>query len=107
MRVLFRCSRADYSILCGPIWSKFQLILDIMHVLDTYKFKIDQMKSKREKRQLNFFRGSRTANSMVQGWIWLNFKLIQALMYFIVTCKYEKDLKKNSSGKMATPFFPL
>ena len=23
IKELFRCSRADYSILCGPIWSKF------------------------------------------------------------------------------------
>ena len=31
------------------IWSKFELLLDIMHVLDTYKFKIDWINTKREK----------------------------------------------------------
>ena len=40
MGVYFRHSRADYSILCGPILSKFKLLLDIMHVLNTYKFKM-------------------------------------------------------------------
>ena len=31
MGAQFRHSRAKYSILCGPILSKFKLLLDIMH----------------------------------------------------------------------------
>ena len=96
MGVSFRCSRADNSIFCGPIWSKFELLLDIMHVLNIYKFKMDQIKSNREKVAQSIFRRSRAANSVVRGRVWPNFKLIQALMYFIITCKYEKDLIKNS-----------
>ena len=33
----FRRSRADNSIVCGPIWPKFELVLEVMHVLVTYK----------------------------------------------------------------------
>ena len=32
---IFRLSRADNSIVDGPIWPKFELLLYIMHVLDT------------------------------------------------------------------------
>ena len=40
MGVFFRRSRADNSVVGGPIWPKFELVRDIMHVLVTYKFKI-------------------------------------------------------------------
>ena len=48
MGVYFRHSRTDYSILCCPILSKFKLLLDIMHVLNTYKSKMDLKNTKRE-----------------------------------------------------------
>ena len=38
---LVRHSSANYTILCGTVWSKFEHLLDIMHVLNTYKFKMD------------------------------------------------------------------
>ena len=94
--VFFRRSRADNSILCGPIGSKFELLLDIMHVLNTYKLKMDQINSNREKVATSIFRRSMAASSVVRGQIWQNFKLIQALMSAIITCKYEKYLIKNS-----------
>ena len=75
--------------------SKFEL-LDIMHVLNTYNFTMDQINSNRENVATSIFRRSRAAYSVVHGRIWPNFKLIQALMYVIITCKYEKDLIKNS-----------
>ena len=43
-------SRSDYSILCGPILSKLKILLDIMHVLNTYKFKMDLINTKTSKR---------------------------------------------------------
>ena len=43
MGLSFRRSRADKSILSGPMWTKFELLLDIMHVPNTYKFKMDQI----------------------------------------------------------------
>ena len=49
MGVFFRCSRADNSVLGGPIWPKFELVQDNMHVLVTYKFKMDRINSNREK----------------------------------------------------------
>ena len=49
MGVFFRCSRADNSVVGGPIWPKFELVQDNMHVLVTYKFKMDQINSNREK----------------------------------------------------------
>ena len=47
--VFFRRSRADNSILCGPIKLKFEHLLDIMHVLNIYKFEMDQINSNQEK----------------------------------------------------------
>ena len=38
MGVFLRCSRAAYSVVGGPIWPKFELIHNIMHVLVTSKF---------------------------------------------------------------------
>ena len=98
---------ANYSILCGTIWSKFELLLNIMHFFDTYTFKMDWINTKREKWKHQFFRRLRAASSVVSGQIWPNFKLIQALMYVIITCKYEKDPIKNSREKVATQLFKL
>ena len=78
-----------------------------MHVLDTYKFKVDLINSHREKVATSNFRRSRAANSVVRLQIWPNFELIQALMYVIVTCKYEKEQMKNSGQNVMTSFFPL
>ena len=78
-----------------------------MHGLDTYKFKMDWINTKREKMETSLFRRLRAAYSVVRGQIWPNFKLIQALMYVIIVCKYEKDPIKNNRDKVATPFFKL
>ena len=83
----------------GPIWPKFELVRDIMHVLVTYKFKMDLINEKVANR---FF-----AQGQVSSGIWPKFELIQALMYVLVTCKYEKDRNKNSRENMETRFSPL
>ena len=83
----------------GPVWLKFKLLLDIMHVLYTYEFKMDQINSNQEKVATSIFRRSRAANSVVRGQIWPNLKFVQALIYVIITCKYEKDLIKTAEKK--------
>ena len=45
----FRRSRAANSIVSGPIWSKFKLMQDIMHVYVTANFKKDRINSNQEK----------------------------------------------------------
>ena len=45
----FRCSRAANSVVSGPIWPKFELVRDFMHVLVTCKHKKDRIKNNREK----------------------------------------------------------
>ena len=55
MGVFFRCSRADNSVVSGPIWPKFELVQDNMHVLVTYKFKMDRIYSNREKGVTSIF----------------------------------------------------
>ena len=55
MGVFFRCSRADNSVVCGPIWPTLQLVQDNMHVLVTFKFKMDRIKSNREKGVTSIF----------------------------------------------------
>ena len=53
--VFFRCSRADNSVVGGPIWPKFELVQDNMHVLVTYKSKMDRINSNREKGVTSIF----------------------------------------------------
>ena len=57
MGVFFRCSRADTCnyVVGGPIWPKFELVQDNMHVLVTYKFKMDRINSNREKGMTSIF----------------------------------------------------
>ena len=50
----FRCSRAANSVASGPIWPKFELVRDFMHVLSTCKYKKDQIKNNREKVETSF-----------------------------------------------------
>ena len=45
----FLRSRAANSVVGGPIWPKFELIQDIMHVLINCKFEKDRIKSNGEK----------------------------------------------------------
>ena len=56
---VFSHSSTNYFILCGTIWSKFELLLDIMHVLDSYKFKIDWPITKRKKMETSIFKALR------------------------------------------------
>ena len=55
MGVFFRCSRADNSVVGGPIWPKFELVPDNMHVLVTYKSKMNWINSNREKGVTSIF----------------------------------------------------
>ena len=71
--IFFELSRAANSIVDGPIWPKFELIQDIMHVLITCKFKKD---SNPEKVVKAIFSHSMAAYSAVSGGIWPKFKLI-------------------------------
>ena len=50
----FLCSRAVNSVVSGPIWPKFELVRDFMHVLVTCKYKEDQILSNREKVETPF-----------------------------------------------------
>ena len=43
MGVFLRRSRAANSVVDGPIWPKFELIHNIMHVLVTSKFEKDRI----------------------------------------------------------------
>ena len=45
----FRRSRAATSVVSSPIWPKFELVRDFMHILITCKYKHDRIKSNREK----------------------------------------------------------
>ena len=105
--VFLRRSRSDNFKVPCPICPKFELLIDIMHVLDTYKFKMEGINSSRKKWQHRFFRRSKAANTVVRGWIRPNFEFIYALLYVIITCKYEEDPIKTNREKVATPCFSL
>ena len=49
-----RHSRAVNSIVSGPIWPKFELVRDFMHVLVTCKYKKDRIQNNREKVETSF-----------------------------------------------------
>ena len=51
---IFYTSRAANSVVSGPIWPKFELVPDFMHVLVTCKYKKDRMKNNREKVETSF-----------------------------------------------------
>ena len=50
----FRRSRIANSVVSGPIWPKFELIRDIMHVPIICKYKKDRIKNNREKVETSF-----------------------------------------------------
>ena len=50
----FRCVKAANLVVSGPIWPKFELVRDFMHVLIICKYKKDWIKSNREKVETPF-----------------------------------------------------
>ena len=46
--------KAANSLVSSPIWPKFELIRDFMHVLVTGKYKMDRIKHNREKLDTSF-----------------------------------------------------
>ena len=102
MGLFLRRSRVDNSILCGPILSKFELLLDILNVLNTYKFKMDQINSNREKVATLIFRRSRAANSLAEFRTHLSSYVHVRHRY----CKYEKDPIKTAE-KSDNTVFPI
>ena len=50
----FRRSRAANSLVSGPIWPKFNLVRDFMHVLVTCKYKKDRIKNNRDTVETSF-----------------------------------------------------
>ena len=51
---IFRRSRTANSVVSGPIWRKFELVRDFMHVLVTCKYRKDRIKNNREKVETSF-----------------------------------------------------
>ena len=50
----FLDTQGHLTIVSGPIWPKFELVQDFMHVLVTCKYKEDRMKMNREKVEAPF-----------------------------------------------------
>ena len=50
----FWTSRTANSVVSGPIWPKFELVRDFMHVFVTCKYKKDRIKNNREKVETSF-----------------------------------------------------
>ena len=80
--VIIRCPRADNPRVIGPIWPKFEIFLDIMHVLVNYKMnsKLIVSITIEKKWRLQFLRRSRLAYTVVLGLILSNFECIEAFM---------------------------
>ena len=67
MGVFLRRSRAANSVVGGPIWPKFELIHNIMHVLVTDKFEKDRININGDYVMTSVFRRSVAVNSVVSG----------------------------------------
>ena len=96
---------ADNSTVRGRIWSKFELIRDVINVLVTFKNKEDPFKNEgaRVATTLNIdFSQSRADNSAVKGRIWLKFELIRDIIAILVTSKYKEDPIKIEGARVAT-----
>ena len=93
------------KVVGGPIWPKFELIHNIMHVLVTSKFKKDRININGDYVMTLIFRRSRAANSVVNGPIWPKFELIQDIMHVLITCKFEKDRINSNGEKVVTSIF--
>ena len=104
---LVRHSSANYSLLCGTIWSKFELPLDIMHVLDTYKFKMDWINTKREQWKRQFFRRLRAANSVARGRIWPNLNPSKLFCMSSLPVSMKKIPSRTTEKKWQHRFFKL
>ena len=80
--VIIICPRADNPRVIGPIRPKFEIFLDIMHVLVNYKMnsKLIGSITIEKKWRLRFLRRSRAAYTVVLGLILSNFECIQACM---------------------------
>ena len=76
MGVFLRRSRAANSVVGGPIWPKFELIHNIMHVLVTSKFEKDRININGDYVMISIFRRSWATKSVVSGGICPKFKLI-------------------------------
>ena len=65
--VFLRRSRAANSVVGGPIWPKFELIHNIMHVLVTSKFEKDRININRLRDDIDFLdaQGQLTPSSVV------------------------------------------
>ena len=95
----------------GRILPNFELVQDIMVVLNTCKNEEDVIQNEGARvltRLYDFlFSRSRAANSEVSGGILPKFELIQAFIVVLVTCKNEKDPIKNEGARVLTRFSPL
>ena len=112
---IFRRPRTVYSVICGGILPKFDLIKALIHVLFTCKNEEDPIKNESAgvftkflplKVYGDFSRPQRAANSAVHGWIWSNFELVRDFMVDLVTCKkVEKDPIENVGARVFTTLY--
>ena len=75
MGVFLRRSRPPNSVVGDPIWPKFELIHNIMHVLVTSKFEKDWININGDYVMTSIFRRSRADSSVVSGGICPKLKL--------------------------------
>ena len=108
MGIFFECSRAANSSVSFRIWPNSKQLKVLLHVIITWKYEKDRVKTAEKKWQHRFYFIIVLPVTMeTSSRIRPNFKFIQALMYVIITSKYGMDPIKNSREKVATPFFPI
>ena len=103
LATFFKNSRAGNSAVRSLIWSKFELIRDIVVILATCKNEEDPQRCySGHSTKYGFFKHSRAYNSAVRGRIWSKFELIRDVMDVLVTSKNKEDPNKNEGARVAT-----
>ena len=92
--VFIRRSRAANFVVGGPIWPKFELIHNIMHVLVTSKVEKDPININRDYVMTSIFRRSRAASRSQ----WWDLSEIQTHISFYV-CPHYLQVWKGSDQK--------
>ena len=93
---IFRRSRTDNSAAGNPIWQKFVLNHDILHVLITCKVEKDRLNSNREKVATLIFRRPRAANSVVSSGIWPKSNSSKRLCMFSLPASMKRTLSETA-----------
>ena len=100
----FKLSRAANSVVSGPIWLKFKLVRDFMHVLVTCKYKKDQIKNN-EKRWRHHFPHYKSMRAFCCHGIQSFDPICPKILCSLSPTKVMLNIKFDQDGQLASEIF--